>query len=76
MRLAFIRGLAIIIMATAISSCSKQDNGTGTYAEDGKEIAKKGSFEGQETHGYVGTVEDQQNIASPSPGFSNSSAQQ
>ena len=43
-------------VAIATSACSKQDNGTGTHGEDGKEIAKTGSFEGQETHGYVGTV--------------------
>ena len=63
-------------VAIATSACSKQDNGTGTHGEDGKEIAKTGSFEGQETHGYVGTVEDQKNSASPSPGFSNDSADQ
>jgi hypothetical protein len=51
--------IAILLACTSLISCGKQDNGTGTYAEDGKEIAKKGSFQGQETYGQVGTVEDQ-----------------
>jgi hypothetical protein len=63
-------------MLFAMAACSKHDNGTGTHAEDGKEIAKNGSFEGQETHGQVGTVEDMQNSASAKPGFSNAVAEQ
>ena len=69
------RSIAITAMLIAISACSKHDNGTGTHAEDGKEIAKQGSFEGQETHGQVGTVEDMQNAAGATPGFSNAAAE-
>jgi major membrane immunogen (membrane-anchored lipoprotein) len=59
-------GRFTLLLACAIlTSCGKSDNGTGTYAEDGKEIAKKGSFEGQETHGQVGTVGDQTNSTAP-----------
>lgn len=53
--------LTLLLAGAILTSCGKSDNGTGTYAEDGKEIAKKGSFEGQETHGQVGTVENQTN---------------
>ena len=57
--------LTLLLACAILTSCGRSDNGTGTYAEDGKEIAKKGSFGGQETHGQVGTVEDQTNSAAP-----------
>lgn len=53
--------LTLLLACATLTSCGKSDKGTGTYAEDGKEIAKKGSFDGQETHGHVGTVENQTN---------------
>ena len=53
--------LTLLLAGAILTSCGKSDNGAGTYAEDGKEIAKKGSFEGQETHGQVGTVDNQTN---------------
>ena len=67
-------GVAASLIAVALVGCNK-DNGTGTHDENGKEIAEKGSFQGQETHGQVGTVEDQANTAEPVPGFSNAADQ-
>ena len=64
--------LTLLLAGAILTSCGKSDNGTGTYAEDGKEIAKKGSFEGQETHGQVGTVEDQTNNIGPADSSVNS----
>lgn len=48
----------ILVGGALLAACSKRDNASGTYAEDGKEIAKTGNFQGQETHGYVGTTDE------------------
>ena len=64
-------GMAAVLGAMLLVGCNK-GNGTGTHDENGKEIAEKGSFQGQETHGQVGTVEDQHNASSTAPGSSNS----
>lgn len=48
---------ALLVGLLALTACGKSDNGTGTHSEDGREIAKTGSFQGRETHGQVGTVE-------------------
>jgi hypothetical protein len=66
--------VAAALIVVTLVGCNK-DNGTGTHDENGKEIAEKGSFQGQETHGQVGIVEDQQNAAEPTPGFSNAADQ-
>ena len=68
-------GVAVALVAVALVGCNKDNNGTGTHDENGKEIAEKGSFQAQETHGQVGTVEDQANTVEPVSGFSNAADQ-
>jgi hypothetical protein len=45
---------------TLLSACNKQENGTGRIGADGSEIARTGTYNGQDTHGEgVGTVNEQ-----------------
>lgn len=65
------RGLicaALLTSCVALAGCGKSDNGTGTHGEDGREIAKTGTFEGQTTYGQVGTVDQ---AASDEPATNN-----
>lgn len=65
----------IALASIALAACGKRDNASGTYAEDGREIAKTGNYQGQETHGYVGTT-DQVGSSKPGPAADSAEPQQ
>jgi hypothetical protein len=56
-----IRGAAVCaLLFIALAGCNQTPNGTGGHAPDDRgEIARTGTFQGQETHGEVGTLQDQ-----------------